>query len=762
MEIKYNYNLAFVFKLVLLMLLFYPCTYLFGNTNASVLKFDSDETLKLLKNSKDANEKQFLNTDFEYSYNVVRNTRKEKIKGNLDFGSSLGTTTEIHRLWLTLFKGSTSVGQTLIAYATGATQGVDSNFDAIYFNDSPVALTSIINSGEYIIQARGLPFLDSDVVALGFKTDLAGNYSISLSNFDGLFVGNQAILLKDNLTGILHNLKITPYSFTTAAGVFNQRFELLYKAETTTYENGIWDYGIPTIGTKAVVKSNFTTLPNSSLSAKSFTVNSGIFTLKSGSTLTVSEEIKNNGNVNQFIIENDAVIIQNSSALNEGLFTVYRNSAPLFREDYTLWSSPVIDQNLRGFSPQTLFNRFYTYNTAASNPINIGNGDYQQEIVTTSDASTKVFQSGKGYLIRMPNNWFVNGENAAAPYQGVFKGNLQNGVVTIPLSLANTKFNLVGNPYPSPISIADFFLANPNINHILYFWRKTNGAEGSGYQAYSQLGSSNGIEMDNIQTGQGFFVQSNTAPALNFNNTMRVGIGATNFYKNTSNTDNEIHRYWLRLSKGSEIVGQTLIGYSAGATEGVDSGVDAAYFNDSPIALTSLIDNNEFIIQGRGLPFLNTDSLPLGFKTHIAGNYNISLANFEGLFAENQDIFLRDKTTNAVSNLNTEAYAFTTPVGVFNERFEVQYTNNTLGSSNSNFELNDILIGVKNQQIEINAGVLIMQKIEIIDLTGRIVLTLKEVNASKATIENLLISNQMLLVRITTKDNRVINHKIMI
>jgi hypothetical protein len=35
------------------------------------------------------------------------------------------------------------------------------------------------------------------------------------------------------------------------------------------------------------------------------------------------------------------------------------------------------------------------------------------------------------------------------------------------------KYHAVGNPYPSTISVADFYTENPNAG-TLYFWRKTN------------------------------------------------------------------------------------------------------------------------------------------------------------------------------------------------------------------------------------------------------------------------------------------------
>jgi hypothetical protein len=517
----------------------------------------------------------------------------------------------------------------------------------------------------------------------------------------------------------------------------------------------------PDLDIEAVIDGNFTT--SSSISAKSLTVSSGIFTVATGHTLTVDNAIVNNVAVGNFIVQNDAVVLQNSNATNLGLVTVKRNSANLFRQDYTSWSSPVTGMNLRAFSSQTIFSRFYSYDTAAGTQ-----GLYAQELYTIEDNNTKLFKVAKGYRIRMPNNWTEY--NTLLPvggtsFEGVFEGILNNGNISIPLSNANTKANLVGNPYPSPISVSAFFSANPTIEPTLYLWRKRNGVIGSGYATSNGIGVTsaqidvNNVNLENtIKLGQGFFVIANGATTLNFTNTMRTDTGGTPFFRSSNNTQ-ELHRYWLNLSKSTDIVGQTLIGYAAGATQGRDAGIDATYFNDSPLALTSLIGNTEFSIQGRSVPFINTDLVPLGFKSDVAGTFTISLANVDGLFAGSQDLFLKDNTTGIVQNLKTGSYSFTTGIGIFNSRFEVQYTS-TLSTSNPVFDANNIIIGVKNQKITINAGNVIMNKIELVDVTGKTIYTEKDVNSSTAILSGVEISNQMLVVRITTQNSDVINRKI--
>jgi len=150
------------------------------------------------------------------------------------------------RIWLGLSNANGSLNQAMIAYIDGATLGVDPGYDSKYFNDSKIALTSSIDGEEYIIQAR--PAFDAtDVVALIFKTDIAGLYSIALDSFDGVFEKGQDVYLIDTVTGTETDLKTEAYSFTANVGQDNTRFLVKYqktlKVEIPTFdENSVKVY----------------------------------------------------------------------------------------------------------------------------------------------------------------------------------------------------------------------------------------------------------------------------------------------------------------------------------------------------------------------------------------------------------------------------------------------------------------------------------------------------------------------------------------
>ena len=116
----------------------------------------------------------------------------------------------------------------------GATTGFDESIDGIQIENNNNSISSLINGDFFAIQGRGLPFVTSDVIKLGLKTIDAGNYSIGIDQVDGIFENNQNVFLKDNLTGIIHNLSQSDYNFVANVGSFNTRFELIFENLLTT------------------------------------------------------------------------------------------------------------------------------------------------------------------------------------------------------------------------------------------------------------------------------------------------------------------------------------------------------------------------------------------------------------------------------------------------------------------------------------------------------------------------------------------------
>ncbi|RYE18781.1 MAG: hypothetical protein EOP51_21230, partial [Sphingobacteriales bacterium] len=137
------------------------------------------------------------------------------------------TEVESHRLWLNLADDNDAFSQLLIGYATAATNGIDRSFDGERMNSEGTSFYSVHQDTNLEIQGRALPFDNADLIPLGYTSPTEKVITIGIDHLDGLFENND-VFLEDKLLGIISDLKISPYSFASAAGTFNDRFVLRY------------------------------------------------------------------------------------------------------------------------------------------------------------------------------------------------------------------------------------------------------------------------------------------------------------------------------------------------------------------------------------------------------------------------------------------------------------------------------------------------------------------------------------------------------
>lgn len=90
------------------------------------------------------------------------------------------------------------------------------------------AFYSLAGTDKTVINGRAA-FEDTDVIALGNKHYVSGNYTIRAIDRIGVFANGQSIYLKDKALNIITDLTAGDYAFTTEAGDFTNRFEIVYK-----------------------------------------------------------------------------------------------------------------------------------------------------------------------------------------------------------------------------------------------------------------------------------------------------------------------------------------------------------------------------------------------------------------------------------------------------------------------------------------------------------------------------------------------------
>lgn len=524
---------------------------------------------------------------------------------------------------------------------------------------------------------------------------------------------------------------------------------------TKTWNGTAWSpTGTPTSKDAVVFAGNYSS--TASLDACSVTVNTGAnVVFNSGHTLRVGENVTVNGTGTLTINNNAALVQYTKHAVNTGNIIVKRNSANMIRQDYTAWGSPVAGQNLLAFSPNTIATRFYEYlYTGTTTPT-----AYQSVVPSTNN-----FTTAKGFMIRVDNTWTSTAPGAA--YPGQFTGVPNNGSITYAVGQG---YNLLANPYASPINAKTFLINNPKVD-ALYYWTHTVPASGgvyptNNYASYTMLGgaaSANGsaVPNDYIQVGQGFFVKAATAYTVNFENEFRVdATNSTQFFRQQQSVTRadenvEKHRFWLNLNDATQKHNQILVGYMDGATDGVDRKIDGLVFDTSKTMLYSLIDNKEYVIQGKGLPFNDEDVIKLGFKAIESSNYQINLEQVDGLFS-NQDIYLKDNYTGSIVNIKESSYYFISEIGTFNDRFEIIFKKKQLNEVSEN--ANEVVLITNNQSLTVQSFKNNVSEVEVFDLLGKLIYTAKP-NSKEFTI-NTTAKNQGLLVKMTLENGEKVVKK---
>jgi hypothetical protein len=551
---------------------------------------------------------------------------------------------------------------------------------------------------------------------------------------------------------------------------------------TTTWNGATWSAGAPNSTTQAIFSGNYSSSAN--LTACSIQVLSGTITINSGHTLTVQNGVTVS-NAARLIFEDDASLVQVNNTANVGDITYKRITTPMRKYDYTYWSSPVNAQILASFSPLTLSDKYFTFNTTT----------YQWTAIAAPGSTPMTV--GRGYIIRAPETFNLTPTvwPGAFGYNGVTHGGgvPNNGtyIVSVGHNSATNNLDCIGNPYPSAIS-ANLFISDAQnaaalgaSGTTIYFWTHNtpitaynyNGADyasynytggiGTGAAATSPLpctGCNFSVPSGNIAAGQAFMVKTATAGSVYFKNTMRLTGLNTQFYRMADQEDPieslERNRLWLELSNIDGAYKQMLAGYIESATNGIDPGFDGELVEaGNPISIYSIAEGQKLTIQGKALPFNSADEIPLGYRTAVAGTFQITLPMTDGLFVD-QDVYLNDTLLNIVHDLKQGGYSFATETGTFDTRFVLRFVNTTLSTEHPLFDQNAVVVYKNNHSVFVETSNIKMKSVKIYDLRGRLITQKDAINDTKVEFNNLNAAQQVLMVQVTSTDNVTVTKKI--
>jgi len=419
---------------------------------------------------------------------------------------------------------------------------------------------------------------------------------------------------------------------------------------------------VPLKYNNVTVNGNATVAANAEVA--SVTVNStSTLTIDNGYTLTVDSNfsiLSDASGTGSFIDKGTLAVVSATKKVQKYLSNTttagWYLSTPMSNSDVSVFESPAAG--------------VYTYNPA-SGWATVGSG---------------ALNHMTGYVTKYPVNHTVN-----------FTGNLNTGTKSrIDLARNTTPFNnfgwnLVGNPYPSPI---DWDLVVGTDNLAFVSSTKLNAAvhvrknDGSVLTYVPNITSNDPDRI--IPAMQAFWVQveiSNTTASLSLDNSVRVH-GANNILK----SNNILNLLKLKINRDIYEDEATVL-FMNGATDNFDAAFDGVKLyseNDQHPQIYTLDANNEALAIN-SLPELTANkSVKLGFNTQVVGSFTITAADLSD-FDQNVSIHLEDLTSNVITDLRQQnSYTFNSNAIITNDRFVLHFgltSTNTPTSSSSDVNI---------------------------------------------------------------------------
>ncbi|UJF28802.1 PA14 domain-containing protein [Kaistella sp. 97-N-M2] len=533
------------------------------------------------------------------------------------------------------------------------------------------------------------------------------------------------------------------------------------ETKTTLYKN-ITGWTIePTPTLSAEIQANYSSSVNLEVCALKIT-NNAVVKINTGNYFKIQNDL--DVSTGTLTVESDANLIQvNPIAVNKGIITVKRDlKFSAARQQYNYLISPVknvsltdIYKNAEGGPVKV---PFVLYHNEANNKFYNSSGAYiAGRALAVKEATAAAFPVGAGPIMK-----------------ATFTGEPVNG--NLPYTLVNSKpedsnrgFNLIGNPYPSNLDLDAFY--NENAEHLsptFNFWDSTANdtyiQAGDGYpgQAYAQWnaatppGEGSGTKATGditstkeptgfVKVGQGFMARTTAASKIiTFKNTMRSKEVSQGFFGKGARGAVPFDRYWLNMTSPSNITSQIAMVYFEGGDNGYTK-EDSRSLGGSD-AIYSIVEGQQISINGKN-SCVNTDVQPLGSKHFVSGNYTIALGEqLDGVFANGQSIYLKDKQVGIITNLSQGSYTFAANAGESTGRFEIIYQPETVLATDGVTKEN-LLVYRDGSDFVVKSSTKKITSIQVLDTSGRLILSLQP-NEIMARIKADSLSNGIYFLRI--------------
>jgi len=526
------------------------------------------------------------------------------------------------------------------------------------------------------------------------------------------------------------------------------------------YTNDAWTPYAPnnTTGTENALVADGTSTLTTDVEINNFTIRVGAEAVVNATgSIIINGDVVSDGTLTLNSVSNNySSLIPNGTVTgNVRYFRHTNNTAAVGEEDANdLIAPPVSGQ---------------AFNVFAGNNSNIvSNGGGTQYLFGPFDKTTNTYQ-----LYASTETATLNagtGYRAASTDNSTFEfvGTVNTTTIDVPVVVSGPTYpewNLVGNPYPSYITLADFLAANssqlasPSVGIYGYDGDASNGWT-IWNQAYSDL-NPNAI----ITPGQGFLVASVAGGGnISFTPAMRTIGNSDDFI--VGRNDN-ISYFKLNLTNGSDVYHSEFY-VSDNASLGLDPGYDARTFGSiapSFSIYSQLVEENDgtdMAIQAiSNSDISNNAIIPLGINATAGQQLTISLS--DNILPNDIDIYLEDSQSNTFTLLNDMDYILTAATDLQGiGRFYLRFSQGTLSINDTGLDAIQVLSLDNPKRIVVKGQILESTEFTLYDIRGRKVLTRHlEEGTTTNTINTFQFTKGIYLVQLKNT-NSIISKKLII
>lgn len=516
---------------------------------------------------------------------------------------------------------------------------------------------------------------------------------------------------------------------------------------STNRTSGTWSNGTPDRSRFVVIDENYQENSNA-LKARSLSITGSNKLTITNQELLVINEVEINTNA-ELRLAGTSQLIQTHTGSKQitgsGKLYIDQNSTIASKYRFNYFSSPVNTGNTNNFTVANVLKDGSTATSSSSTPLDInfvsGYDGSNTSPISIADHWIYTFPSGlnnqSGYVqkkstgtISNTDGFLLKGPGVAQNY--TFVGVPNDGDITT--SIGGDESYLVGNPYPSAISVETFIEDNEDaISGTLYFWqhageKNATGTVGHNYAGYiggyatrnktmglaaDQVSSNNNEDNGTpslgngtydepkpyIAVGQGFFIQGDSdGGTVNFNNSQReyVTEGSESIFFKTADKAGYLttnaKTTMATVSKTTESANKTPIiklgvdyindeentlhrqlgiSFISGNTFGYENGYDSPSYNEGETNIYWKFPNDEEKYAIAGVQEISEGlEVPIEIVMGYDGELKISIDEWQSI---DRDVYLKDKEAKTITKINGNKAVLNLNQNTYSDRFYLTF-----------------------------------------------------------------------------------------